>query len=63
MWTPGPMELILLFGIVILLFGGKKIPGIAKGLGKGIRDFQMAKKGLSTGEEANQLKQGKVQQH
>ena len=36
----GPMELIIIFLIVILLFGGKKIPEIAKGLGKGIRDFK-----------------------
>lgn len=36
----GPMELILIFLIVVLLFGSKKIPEIAKGLGKGIRDFK-----------------------
>lgn len=36
----GPMELILIFLVLILLFGGKKIPEIAKGLGKGIRDFK-----------------------
>jgi sec-independent protein translocase protein TatA len=36
----GPMELIIILLIVILLFGGKKIPEIAKGLGKGIRDFK-----------------------
>ncbi len=34
------MELIIILLIVILLFGGKKIPEIAKGLGKGIRDFK-----------------------
>ena len=31
--------------IVLLLFGGKKIPELAKGLGKGIRDFKDAYKG------------------
>jgi len=36
----GPMELLLIFLVVVLLFGGKKIPEIAKGLGKGIRDFK-----------------------
>jgi sec-independent protein translocase protein TatA len=36
----GPMELLLIFLIVVLLFGGKKLPEIAKGLGKGIREFK-----------------------
>lgn len=37
------MELILVFGVVLLLFGGKKIPELMKGLGKGIREFNDAK--------------------
>jgi sec-independent protein translocase protein TatA len=41
----GPMELLIIFLIVILLFGGKKIPEIAKGLGKGIRDFKSSMSG------------------
>jgi sec-independent protein translocase protein TatA len=41
----GPMELIIILLIVILLFGGKKIPEIAKGLGKGIRDFKSSMAG------------------
>ncbi len=41
----GPMELIIILLIVILLFGGKKIPEIAKGLGKGIRDFKTSMAG------------------
>jgi sec-independent protein translocase protein TatA len=36
----GPTELIIIFLIVIVLFGGRKIPEIARGLGKGIRDFK-----------------------
>jgi sec-independent protein translocase protein TatA len=44
------MELILIFLIVVLLFGSRKIPEIAKGLGKGIRDF---KSSLSGEDEAN----------
>jgi sec-independent protein translocase protein TatA len=39
------MELLIIFLIVILLFGGKKIPEIAKGLGKGIRDFKSSMSG------------------
>ncbi len=40
----GPTELIIIFLIVILIFGGKKIPEIAKGLGKGIKEFKSAQK-------------------
>ena len=41
----GPQEIILILIIVLLLFGGKKIPELAKGIGKGIRDFKDAYKG------------------
>ena len=47
----GPMELILIFLIVVLLFGGKKIPEIAKGLGKGIKDFKGAMNGEPSADE------------
>jgi len=47
----GPMELLLIFLVLILLFGGKKIPEIAKGLGKGIRDFKSSLNGPVEGEE------------
>jgi len=40
----GPTELIIILLIVILLFGARKIPEIAKGLGKGIKDFKGAMK-------------------
>ena len=42
MGMPGGWELILIVGVVLLLFGGKKIPELAKGLGKGIKDFKQA---------------------
>lgn len=38
----GGMELILIFAIVILLFGAKKLPELAKGLGKSIKEFKKA---------------------
>ncbi len=41
---PGGIELAVIVGVVILLFGGKKIPELAKGLGKGIKDFKNAVK-------------------
>jgi sec-independent protein translocase protein TatA len=38
----GVQELLLIFLVVLLLFGAKRIPDIAHGLGKGIRDFRRA---------------------
>jgi len=43
MFGIGPPELIIIFLIVLLLFGGRKIPEIAKGLGRGMREFRKAK--------------------
>ena len=42
MGTPGPFEIILILVVVLLLFGAKRIPEIARGLGKGIREFKDA---------------------
>ena len=39
----GPTEWILIALIIIVLFGGKKIPELARGLGKGLREFKKAK--------------------
>jgi sec-independent protein translocase protein TatA len=39
----GMTELLLIAMVVLLLFGGKKIPELMKGLGKGIREFNDAK--------------------
>lgn len=38
----GPTEIILIFLAILLLFGAKRIPEIARGLGKGIREFKDA---------------------
>ena len=40
----GPMELLVILLVALLLFGGKKIPELAKGLGQGIRNFKEAVK-------------------
>lgn len=40
-------ELILIFLIALIFIGPKKLPELAKGLGKGIREFQNAAKGFS----------------
>jgi sec-independent protein translocase protein TatA len=40
----GTTEIILILAIVILLFGAKKLPELAKGLGKSIQEFKKASK-------------------
>ncbi|MGB0838839.1 MAG: Sec-independent protein translocase subunit TatA/TatB [Chitinophagales bacterium] len=40
---PSGGELILIVFLVLLLFGGKKIPELMRGFGKGIREFNQAK--------------------
>jgi sec-independent protein translocase protein TatA len=40
---PGGMEWVLIFAVVLLLFGGKKVPELMKGIGKGLREFNDAK--------------------
>ena len=46
--TLGTSELLLIAFVLLLLFGGKKIPELMKGLGKGVRSF---KKGMNDVEE------------
>lgn len=41
----GYPELLVVLGVAVLLFGGKKIPELAKGLGEGIRNFKTSLKG------------------
>lgn len=40
---PGGTEIIVILFIVLLMFGGKKIPELMRGLGKGIREFNTAR--------------------
>ncbi len=53
----GPLELIIIFLVILLIFGAKRIPEIARGLGKGIREFKSATTEISrelTAEERRQ---------
>ena len=42
----GPWEIVLIFLVVILLFGGGKIPELARGIGKGLREFKKTTKDI-----------------
>ncbi len=43
----GAPEIILILAVVLILFGGKKIPELMKGLGKGVKEFKDAQNGTS----------------
>jgi sec-independent protein translocase protein TatA len=55
--TFGFQELLLILIIVVFLFGAKKIPEVAKGLGEGIRGFRASLKG--EGDEPDSTRQDK----
>jgi sec-independent protein translocase protein TatA len=44
----GMYEAIVIFAVVLLLFGGKKIPELMKGLGKGIKEFNSARSAIES---------------
>ncbi|MEA2048401.1 MAG: twin-arginine translocase TatA/TatE family subunit [Campylobacterota bacterium] len=52
MGMPSMPELLIVLAIVVLLFGAKKIPDLAKGMGKGIKDF---KKAIKDDEESKEI--------
>lgn len=47
MGSLGPFELVLIFLAILLIFGAKRIPEIARGLGKGIKEFKSATNEIS----------------
>ena len=51
MFGLGVQELVLILVIAMFFFGGKKLPEIAKGLGKGIREFKRASEGGADDED------------
>lgn len=53
----GLPELLIILGVAVLLFGGKKIPELAKGLGEGIRNFKNALKEEQTPVKPEEKKQ------
>ncbi len=46
----GPLEIVLIILVVVLMFGGRKIPELMKGIGQGLKEF---KKARETGDAAH----------
>ena len=51
----GPTELLIIAGVVILLFGGKKIPEFFKGLADAVKEFKKASKDTDKEEKAEKI--------
>lgn len=52
----GVTEILVILAIVLLLFGGRKIPELMKGLGSGIKEFKNAAKDESAEKKADEVK-------
>ena len=44
LFSLGPTEIILIVAVILLLFGGRKIPELMRGLGQGMKEFKKASK-------------------
>lgn len=56
----GPQEIILIVLALVLLFGGRKIPELMKGLGKGMKEFKKAKQEMEE-EETTSANKDKIE--
>lgn len=54
----GPTEILIILAIIVLLFGGKKLPELARGAGRGLRIFKSEVKGDLTDDEPEALEAG-----
>ncbi len=55
----GTTEIILIIAVLLLFFGAKRIPDLAKGLGKGIKEFKDASKGVAGDDESRKIEEKK----
>ena len=58
MWTPGPLEIIIILVIVLIMFGPKRLPDLGRSLGRGMREF----KDSVTGKDKDELPEGSAEQ-
>ena len=54
-------EMVLIFAVLLLLFGAKRLPELASGMGKGIRDFKRSLNGLDEPTVQNQIQPAQAQ--
>lgn len=59
MGVPSMPELLIILAIVVLLFGAKKIPDLAKGIGKGIKSFKSEMKEDEVADAAEKIEENK----
>ena len=57
MGSIGMPELIIIFLVILLLFGSKRLPELAKGLGKGMREFKKATRELRDELDISEIEQ------
>ncbi|WP_276501457.1 Sec-independent protein translocase subunit TatA/TatB [Terrimonas pollutisoli] len=58
LWALGVKELIIILAVITLLFGGRKIPELIRGIGRGIREFREAKNDKNENAETNNKSNG-----
>jgi len=58
MGIPSGPELLIIVFVILLLFGAKKLPELASGLGKGIREFKKATKEAIDEDEPKKIEEG-----
>ena len=56
----GVQELLLILLIVLVLFGAKKLPDLAKGMGNAIKEFRKASKDVETAIKTDDIKSGDI---
>jgi sec-independent protein translocase protein TatA len=57
MWTPGPLEIVIILVIVLVIFGPKRLPDLGRSMGRGLREF----KDSVTGNDKDELPEGAVE--
>ena len=57
----GTTEILIIAGVVVLLFGAKKVPELARGLGEGLREFKKSAKAISEDEKEEKKPEEKAE--
>ena len=59
LFSPGPVEIIIIVLVILLLFGGRKIPELMRGLGRGMKEFKNAQRDDTADEKKEDDKNNK----